>query len=102
TLTAKVDVNVATRQEVDVAKEKYEITGGQQGAVGHGARAEHFTQQQVVTQQGADLDLPTLAAQLETLRLAMQKEAKETNHYTQLAAVAEAESGAKEGNASKV
>lgn len=57
-----------------------------------------------INQQGAQLDLATLAQQLERLRASMKAEADPDNpdHDTEIGAIAAAQSAAKKGDESKV
>ena len=75
---------------------KYHISGGQQGAVGDNARAEHFTQ--MWASSGDKIDLATLASELKTLRAALREKASDKEHYESLGEVVAAEKAATEGN----
>jgi hypothetical protein len=82
--------------------DNYNISGGQIGAVGPNAHAHDMTFNQIWNQSGQNIDLPTLATQLETLRGALRKEASEPEHDEALGAVAAAQKAAKEENGPKV
>ena len=72
----------------------FNISGGQQGAVGDNARAENFT-------QNAGIDVGELAEGIARLRAAMAAEATEGDQYIALGSVAAAEKEAKAGNKEK-
>ena len=84
------------RDKPGAGRSTYEISGGQQGAVGDHARAEHFTQ---VSQSSADIK--ELTDSIERLRSAMATEATDSDHYIALGNVAKAEKEAKAGNQDK-
>ena len=81
--------------------DNYNISGGQIGAVGPNAHAHDMTFNQIWNQSGQDIDLPSLATELETLRAALRKEATEPEHDVALGAVAAAQKAAKEDNGPK-
>lgn len=72
----------------------YNISGGQQGAVGDNARAENFT-------QNSGIEIAELADAIARLRVAMAAEATEGDQYIALGSVAAAEKEAKAGNKEK-
>lgn len=74
--------------------DQYNITG-QVGAVGPNAKAENNTFNQVMQQAASNLDLPTLAAELSTLRSSMRSQATEVEHDLAVASIGAAESAAK-------
>jgi hypothetical protein len=79
----------------------FNISGGQQGAVGRNAHAHDMTFNQIWNQNGGSIDLPTLAKDLAILRAELLKEAKEPEHYTAIGAVASAETAAQKGDGPK-
>jgi hypothetical protein len=72
----------------------YNISGGQQGAVGDHARAENFT-------QNSGIEIGELADGIAKLRAAMAAEATEGDQYIALGSVAAAEKEANAGNKEK-
>jgi hypothetical protein len=85
------------KDKTEAGGSTYTISGGQQGAVGDNARADHFTQ---VSQQ-AGVDIKELTDNLERLRAAMASQATDSEHYIALGNVAAAEKEAKAGNQDK-
>ncbi|MCC3767848.1 hypothetical protein [Streptomyces sp. UNOC14_S4] len=87
---------VVIKGGVQMSDNTYNISG-QAGAVGPDARADHniFNQQQ---QNGFTLDLPALATELASLRMAMKAEATAPEHDATVGAVAQAEVAAKKGD----
>lgn len=78
---------------------KYNITGGNQGAVGDNAQASGFIQ---VSEPQTLVDLGKLAAELETLRQAAKQEASEADHDIAVGEIASAEEAAKKGDMNSV
>ncbi|MFJ2546601.1 hypothetical protein ACIOVF_09070 [Pseudomonas sp. NPDC087612] len=74
--------------------DQYNITG-QVGAVGPNAKAENNTFNQVLQQAASNLDLPTLASELSTLRSSMRSQATEVEHDLAVASIGAAEVAAK-------
>lgn len=72
----------------------YNITG-QVGAVGRNAKAEGNTFNQLLQQTASNIDLPALAAELETLRISMRKHATEIEHDQAVVCIGAAEISAK-------
>ena len=68
---------------------------GQVGAMGDGARAEHFSQ--LWQAQQANIDLREASVELVKLQDAMRSEAKEDGHYQSIASVVEAKNAATAG-----
>ena len=79
---------------------KYNISGGQQGAVGDGASANDFIQ--VTGKSIQEIDLEALSSELETLRAAARKNATDVEHDLAMGSLAAAEAAAKQGNRSEV
>ena len=73
---------------------------GQVGAQGPNARADHNTFQQVWQQSQRQLDLPTLAMELATLRKAMKNRGDDAEHDQSIGEVGAAELAAKKGDGS--
>jgi hypothetical protein len=80
------------RRSIHVSGDVY--SAGQAGAMGPNAHAEHMTFQQIWNQQAGGIDLPALAADLATLRGALQREATAPEHFVALGQVAAAEMAA--------
>jgi hypothetical protein len=91
---------VLSIQEVNIMENKYNITGGNQGAVGDQAEAHNFTQ--VSNQTQGSIDMTTLATELYRLRMEAKKVAIEPEHDIAVSEIAKAEQAAKEGQESKV
>lgn len=94
-------VIAAIKQEVYMGGgSKYNISGGNQGAVGDNAQAHDFTQ---VSKQTPDkLDLEALSQELGRLRVAARQEATEAEHDVAIGEIAAAESAAKQGDEKSV
>ncbi|WP_435120275.1 hypothetical protein [Amycolatopsis thermoflava] len=93
------DYDSATREaamEV-VMGDKYEVSG-QAGAVGRNARAKNMTFQQLWQGEGARLDLPRLASELEILRLELKRQATTREHDAAVAEVGAAAEAAERGD----
>ena len=84
----------------NMTTENYNIYGGQQGAVGHGAQALQNTFDQLA-QSIDESRLKELAAELSRLRVAMKENASAPEHDIEIGNVAQAESSASSGNKSK-
>jgi hypothetical protein len=80
-----------------VMGDKYEVSG-QAGAVGKNAQASNFTLQQAWREQEQRLDLPQLAAELETLRQELKRQATTREQDSAVAAVGAAAEAAEQGN----
>lgn len=78
---------------------KYKITGGQQGAVGDNAKAEHFSQLSN-GQAAKELDLQILAAELSRVQAAAKGEAQTAHQAAAVGALTIAEVSAKNGDRS--
>ncbi|HEX4525771.1 MAG TPA: hypothetical protein VH108_03435 [Gaiellaceae bacterium] len=74
-----------------VMGDSYEVSGGQVGAFGAGARAEGFVQLQ-------GIDLPVLAEELGRLRLALRERGTAADQDIAIGEVAQAEEAAREGD----
>lgn len=68
---------------------------GQAGAMGPNSRADGNTFIQQLTEASSSLDLPTLAAELATLRVVLRQQATEVEHDQSVVNVGAAESAAK-------
>ena len=79
----------------------FNISGGQVGAMGHGAHAHDMTFNQVWNQASQTIDLPALAGELDALRKALRQEATEPEHDVAVANVAMAQKAAKENDGPK-
>lgn len=79
-----------------MAKEGDTYNVGQGVGVGRNVKMNNTTVNQVQG-QGAQLDLPSLAGELEKLRAALKKEATAPEHDVAVGAVAAAEAQAKKG-----
>ncbi len=77
---------------------KYKILGGNQGAVGDDASASQFAQSSHASPAAVELSL--LATELSLLRPHLIASASQPEHYIAVAAVANAEQAAREGNES--
>lgn len=78
---------------------KYNISGGQQGAVGDNATAHDFTQQQITQQQ--PVDLKVLAEQLGQVVAAAKTQATEPEHQLAIGSIEAAKAAAEKGDESK-
>lgn len=74
----------------------------QAGAVGPGSVAHDNIFNQIKTQSGDEIDLPSLAQELSTLRIKMRERATEPEQDEAIGAIAAAEREVKNGNGSKV
>lgn len=72
---------------------KYNISGGNQGAVGDGAQASNFLQNS--NQALSSLDLKELAAELSALRQAAKQESSDVEHDIAIGEISAAEFSAK-------
>jgi hypothetical protein len=88
--------NITYIQEHNV--NKYEIKGGQQGAVGDSAHADHFVQQQIVETPIEIPDIVALSGELSKLRIEAQKRARSSKEIRATAELAEAEEAAQKGD----
>lgn len=77
---------------------KYNISGSQVGAVGDHAKAEDFTQQQIVQQDSEPIDLQALARELAQLRIAASEKASEPEDHAAVGSIAAAEAAANKGD----
>ena len=75
---------------------KYNITGGNQGAVGDNASAQNFTQ--MWNGIGGDIDLPTLKEQLSRLRQEARSLAETRDQDAAVVAIGDAEAAAAAGD----
>lgn len=85
----------------NLTMEQYNISGGQQGAVGHAASAQNNVFNQLA-QTIDDKSLSDLAEELKKLRNAMKPRAGEADQDVAVGAITEAEAAARSGNKSKV
>ncbi|UCG54858.1 MAG: hypothetical protein JSV32_01170 [Dehalococcoidia bacterium] len=92
------DIRTQIIQEVTMG-DKYEA--GQVGAQGPYAHAHDMTFNQIWNQTKDNIDLPTLAKELNTLRDEMQKSAKDAEDYAEIGAIASAEIEAQKGDGPK-
>jgi hypothetical protein len=76
--------------------DKYTV--GQAGVVGPHGHAHDMTFNQIWNQSASDIDLPTLAKELSTLRTALKKETKEPQHDSAVGEIASAEIAAMKGD----
>ncbi len=88
-----------TRQEARevVMGDKYEVSG-QAGAVGREAHAHDMSFQQIWTSRASEIDLPQLAAELETLRQTLRKQATTREHDAAVAEIGAAAEEAERGD----
>ncbi|MBA1300792.1 hypothetical protein [Pseudomonas carnis] len=89
----QVFVQQLISQEVSMG-DQYNVTG-QVGAIGPNAKAENNTFNQVMQQAASNLDLPSLTAELATLRSSMRSQATEVEHDQAVASIGAAENAAK-------
>jgi len=82
--------------------DNYNINGGQVGAVGKEAKAEHNTFNQANYQLPANLNYEQLAAELDQLKTALKDNADTPEQYLALAEVANAKQAATEKDGNKV
>jgi len=98
----KVDKFVSTKLTIqNLLMETYNISGGQQGAVGHGAISQNATFNQVV-QTIDGKSLAELASELGQLRSVMKSRASQPEQDIAVSAIAEAESAARSEDRTKV
>ena len=93
------DIRTQIIQEVTMG-DRYEAN--QVGAQGPHAHAHDMTFNQVWNQTKDQIDLPTLAKELNALRNEMQKSAKEAEDFSEIGTVATAEIEAQKGDGPKV
>jgi hypothetical protein len=85
-------------REMSMSQDEYKIEQSQVGAVGHGAHAHDMTFNQVWDKSSDQIgDLSRLADELEQLRAALRQQAQTVEEDSAVAAVAQAEVAAKEG-----
>lgn len=77
------------------------ITAQNSVGVGTGFRMQDVEVKQDITQTNEGFDMPALAKELETLRIALLQEASEPEQIVMASEVAHAEKAAKEGDESK-
>lgn len=86
------------RGGIRMSQDKINVSGGQVGAIGHGAHAHDMTFQQVWNQSASQIDLAALVEELETLRQALKVAAKTAEEDASVGEVAAAETAAKKGD----
>jgi hypothetical protein len=74
---------------------------GQAGAVGPGSQAQHMNFNQIWNEAGNTIPLPILAVELSKLRAALLQSAEEPEQYSDIGAIASAETEAKKGDGPK-
>jgi hypothetical protein len=96
-LGGQYDANTRQDAREVVMGDKYEVSG-QAGAVGNKAHAHDMSFQQIWINRGSDIDLPQLAAELETLRQELRRQAVTRDQDAAVAEIGAAAEEAERGN----